>query len=48
MESMLNVPLDEASKKELKEQAKENGRAMGREAAKLIKDGLQKAREGDK
>lgn len=42
MEKMINVPLDDKDIKRLKKQADENGRAMGREAAKMIKDSLGK------
>lgn len=48
MESILNVPLEDETKKQLKEQAKENGRSMNREAAKLIKDGLRRDESGAK
>ncbi len=39
-ESMINVPLDDKSKDALKARAVANDRAMGREAARLIKEGL--------
>lgn len=42
MEELINVPLDKKTKKQLKDRANENGRAMSREAAHLIKDGLRK------
>lgn len=41
-EHMLNVPLKQEVKKLLAEQADNNGRAMGREAAKIIERGLLK------
>lgn len=38
MEKLLNVPLDEKTRKLLDMRADENGRASSREAAKIIKD----------
>jgi len=38
MEKVLNVPLDEKTRKLLDKRADENGRASNREAAKIIKD----------
>jgi len=37
-EKMLNVPLDDQTRKALDARADENGRAASREAAKIIKD----------
>lgn len=39
-EKIINVPLESAVRKRLNEQAKANGRAVRREAAAIIKDGL--------
>ncbi len=39
-EKMINVPLDDETKFALETSARENGRAVGREAAMLIKRGL--------
>ena len=44
MEKMLNVPLKPQVRKQLDEQAKANGRAASREAARIIEDGLKKGR----
>ena len=43
-EHVINVPLKPEVKRLLEEQADSNGRAMGREAAILIKKGLRKPR----
>lgn len=40
MEKLLNVPLDEKTRKLLDMRADENGRASSREAAKIIKDAV--------
>lgn len=45
-EIKINVPLDEETKAVLETSAKENGRAVGREAARLIKRGLASFRRG--
>lgn len=45
-EKMINVPLDEETKAVLETSARENGRAVGREAAMLIKRGLVSFRRG--
>ncbi|MBO7686931.1 MAG: TraY domain-containing protein [Kiritimatiellae bacterium] len=37
-EKMLNVPLDDETRKALDARADENGRAASREAAQIIKD----------
>lgn len=42
MEKVINVPLDDETKKKLEDRADANGRATSREAAQLIKDGLRK------
>lgn len=39
-EKIINVPLDDDTKAELTHVARANGRAVGREAAQLIKAGL--------
>ena len=39
-ETTITVPLDRETKDSLSRVARRNGRAMGREAAKLIKTGL--------
>jgi len=46
-EQMLNVPLDPVSRDALKRRAVANGRAMGREAARLIKQGLEQESAGN-
>ncbi|MGN0851819.1 MAG: hypothetical protein ACI4Q3_00410 [Kiritimatiellia bacterium] len=45
-EKMINVPLDDETKFVLETSARENGRAVGREAAMLIKRGLASFRRG--
>lgn len=45
-EKMINVPLDEETKAALETSARENGRAVGREAAMLVKRGLASFRRG--
>lgn len=45
-EKMINVPLDKETKAVLETSARENGRALGREAAMLIKRGLASFRRG--
>ena len=45
-EKMINVPLDEETKAVLETSARENGRAVGREAAMLVKRGLASFRRG--
>ena len=49
MEKIINVPVDEAMKAELKRRAEENGRAVNREAAAILKRelGTDKARGRD-
>ena len=39
-EKLINVPLDDETKTALEISAVENGRAVGREAAQYIKEGL--------
>lgn len=45
-EKMINVPLDEETKAALETSARENGRAVGREAAMLVKRELASFRRG--
>lgn len=45
-EKIINVPLDDETKFVLETSARENGRAVGREAAMLIKRGLASFRRG--
>lgn len=42
MEKVINVPLDDKTRKLLDEKAKRNGRASSREAAQIIKDDVRK------
>ena len=46
-EKVINVPLDRVSRDALKRRAVANGRAMGREAARLIKQGLEQESAGN-
>ncbi len=45
-ESMVNVPLKIEARNVLERRADENGRAMGREAARIIERELMKTAEG--
>ena len=47
MEKPINVPLDEDAKAALMKRAKENGRAMNREAAMIIKAAVMADRAND-
>ncbi len=47
MDKPINVPLDEDTKAALMKRAKENGRAMNREAAMIIKAAVMADRAND-